>query len=50
MPYSSIYHPNGQQLLLFAGILPANGIPTTLVIDTQGRVAARVVGEVSTIV
>ena len=47
VPYPSIYDPNGEQLLLFAGILPANGIPTTLVIDTEGRIAARVVGEVS---
>lgn len=47
VPYPSIFDPQGQQLLKFAGTLPPNGIPTTLVIDTEGRIAARVVGVVS---
>lgn len=47
VPYPHVYDPNGEQLLKFAGILPPNGIPTTLVIDRDGRVAARVVGVVT---
>lgn len=42
--YDSIYDPRGQVLLEFSGVLSPNGIPTTLVIDKEGRVAARVVG------
>lgn len=34
-------------ILNFAGSLPPNAIPTTLVIDRQGRVAARLSGEVT---
>lgn len=47
VPYPHVYDPNGDQLLKFAGTLPPNGIPTTLVIDRQGRIAARVVGLVN---
>ena len=45
--YPHIYDPGAAQLVRFAGTLPPNGIPTTLLIDRQGRVAARVVGVVS---
>ena len=31
----------------FRGSLPANAIPTTLIIDTKGRVAARISGQVT---
>jgi thiol-disulfide isomerase/thioredoxin len=31
----------------FRGTLPANAIPTTIVIDTDGRVAARISGQVT---
>lgn len=44
--YPHIYDPNGEQLVRFAGTLPPNGIPTTLLIDKDGRIAARVVGVV----
>lgn len=42
--YPQISDPSGQQLLNFAGILPLTSIPTTLVIDTKGRIAARIIG------
>lgn len=45
--YAHIYDPDGQQLLKFTGILPIQAIPSTLVIDREGRVAARIVGAVS---
>jgi thiol-disulfide isomerase/thioredoxin len=44
--YPSLYDPNGVQLVKFAN-LPPNSVPSTLVIDTQGRVAARAVGTIS---
>ncbi|MCW2812441.1 MAG: putative thiol-disulfide oxidoreductase [Friedmanniella sp.] len=46
--YPSIYDPTGQVLLTFAGDLPPSAIPSTLVIDGQGRLAARVLGPVTT--
>lgn len=45
--YPQISDPSGQQLLNFAGTLPLSSIPTTVVIDTEGRIAARIVGTVS---
>ena len=47
VPYPSIYDQGGRTLLAFRGTLTANSIPSTVVIDDQGRVAARVLGEVS---
>ncbi len=44
--YPSIFDPQGQTLLEFAGQLPPSGIPSTLVIDPEGRVAARIIGVV----
>ena len=35
----------GNMLLAFAGSVPANAVPTTLVIDAKGRIAARISGE-----
>lgn len=47
VPYPSIYDQKGQTLLAFRGTLTPNSIPSTVVIDDQGRVAASVLGEVS---
>jgi thiol-disulfide isomerase/thioredoxin len=47
VPYPSIYDQAGTALLAFRGTLTANSIPSTVVIDEQGRVAARVLGEVT---
>ena len=44
--YPSMFDPDGALLLDF-GQLPPAAIPSTLIIDEQGRVAARVLGEVS---
>lgn len=43
--YPSIYDPDGKLLLGF-GQLPPKAIPSTVVIDAEGRVAARVLGGV----
>ncbi|HEY0775978.1 MAG TPA: TlpA disulfide reductase family protein [Nocardioidaceae bacterium] len=45
VPYPSIYDQKGQTLLAFRGTLSPNAIPSTVVIDDQGRVAASVIGE-----
>ena len=47
VPYPSVYDPSGSLLLGFAKSLPPSAIPSTLVIDAQGRVAARVLGGIT---
>ncbi|MGN6782602.1 MAG: TlpA disulfide reductase family protein [Marmoricola sp.] len=42
--YPSIYDPSGDTLLAFQGTIGPNAIPSTLVIDARGRVAATVLG------
>jgi thiol-disulfide isomerase/thioredoxin len=44
IPYPSVFDPEGRLLLLFRGTLPPNAIPSTIVVDRQGRAAARIVG------
>lgn len=46
IPYPSIYDPDSSTLLGFRNTLPPDAIPSTLVIDRRGRIAARVLGEV----
>lgn len=46
VPYPNVFDPDGELLLGF-GQLPPKAIPSTLVIDADGRVAARVLGEVN---
>lgn len=43
--YTNLYDPDGRLLLGFAGTLAPNAIPSTIVVDAQGRVAARILGE-----
>jgi thiol-disulfide isomerase/thioredoxin len=45
--YPSIFDPTGATLLTFAGTLPPSAIPSTLIVDQQGRLAARVLGPIS---
>lgn len=47
VPYSSIFDPGGRTLLAFRGTLSPASIPSTVVIDAQGRVAASILGEVT---
>ncbi len=47
VPYASIFDPGGENLLAFYGTLSPNAIPSTVVIDKEGRVAASVIGEVT---
>ncbi len=45
VPYVNLYDPDGALLLEFSGQLPASAIPSTLLVDPQGRVAGRILGE-----
>ena len=47
IPYDSIYDPDGRTLLAFHDTLPPNSIPSTVILDRQGRVAASVIGQVT---
>lgn len=47
VPYPSIEDPHGEKLLAFRGVVPTSVVPSTLVIDTQGRIAARIIGPVT---
>ena len=47
IPYDSLYDPTGRTLLAFRGTLPANAIPSTVVVDADGRVAGSVIGTVT---
>ena len=44
--YPSIYDPKGRAALAFAGKAPMAAIPTTIVLDAEGRVAAVISGDV----
>lgn len=47
IPYPSIYDQRGSTLLAFRGTLTPNSVPSTVILDRQGRVAASVLGEIS---
>lgn len=47
VPYPSIYDQQGRTLLAFRGTLSPHAIPSTVVVDAEGRVAASVIGEVT---
>ncbi|RWZ59718.1 redoxin domain-containing protein [Labedella populi] len=45
--YPSIIDTNdGAVKLAFSGSVPPNAVPTTLVLDAEGRIAARIVGQI----
>ncbi|WP_433498833.1 TlpA family protein disulfide reductase [Sphaerimonospora sp. CA-214678] len=44
--YPSIYDQSGRLLLAFQGTVPPAAIPSTLIIDRHGRIAARALGAV----
>lgn len=46
VPYPSIFDSDNQALLAFRG-LPANAVPTTFVLDRQGRIAGRALGRIT---
>ncbi|MGN6600556.1 MAG: TlpA family protein disulfide reductase [Actinomycetes bacterium] len=42
--YPSVYDPDGRALLALRSSLPPTAIPSTLILDRQGRVAVRILG------
>jgi thiol-disulfide isomerase/thioredoxin len=45
VPYPSLFSPDGRALLAFRGTLTPNSIPSFVVLDGQGRVAASIIGQ-----
>lgn len=45
LPYRSFYSPDGKAMLAFEGTLTPNSIPSFVVLDGEGRVAASIVGK-----
>lgn len=44
--YDSFYSPDGKALLPFSGTVPPNAIPSTVILDAEGRVAASIIGSI----
>lgn len=47
IPYPSVVDSDGQLLLQFEGIIPITAVPSTVVIDSRGDIAAKVVGQIT---
>lgn len=47
VPYASVVDSDGRRLLAFRDTLPPAAIPSTLVVDRNGDMAARVIGPIS---
>ena len=47
VPYPSVDDTSGRALLSFRDVIPTAVIPSTVVVDRQGKVAARVIGPVT---
>jgi thiol-disulfide isomerase/thioredoxin len=45
--YPNIYDPSGQVLLPFSSVLPPSAIPSTMILDREGRLAIRVLAPIS---
>ena len=45
VPYPSFYSPDGKAMLAFDGTLTPNSIPSFVVLDGEGRVAASIIGQ-----
>ncbi|RAM39199.1 TlpA family protein disulfide reductase [Arthrobacter globiformis] len=46
LTYPSFDDKDGSVLLAVSGLVPPGAVPTTLVVDKQGRVASRILGEI----
>lgn len=47
IPYPSIVDDEGRVMLALASTVPVSAVPSTVVVDAKGRIAARVVGAVT---
>lgn len=48
IPYDSLYDDDGSMLLEFDGLVSPNSLPSTVVIDATGKIAALVTGPLTT--
>ena len=46
VPYPSIIDTDGSAIAALQGVVPVNAVPTTVLLDRQGRVAARIIGRI----
>jgi thiol-disulfide isomerase/thioredoxin len=46
IPYPSLFDASQSLLLAFSGIVPVSAVPSTVIVDQQGAVAARFIGKV----
>lgn len=49
VPYPSIYSPDSKALLAFSGTLTPYSIPSTVILDGEGRVAASIMGSIPSV-
>lgn len=47
VPYPSVVDHNGEVLLALRDTIPTTAVPTSVLVDRQGRVAARIIGPVT---
>ena len=47
VPYPSLFDSDGEALLSFRDVIPTAVIPSTVVVDRQGQIAARIIGPVT---
>jgi hypothetical protein len=47
VPYPSLEDPDGRLLLAFRDVIPTSVVPSTVVLDRRGDVAARIIGPVT---
>ncbi len=46
VPYPSIIDSEGSAVAALQGVVPVNAVPTTVLLDREGRVAGRIIGRV----
>ena len=46
VPYPTIIDTDGTAVAALQGVVPINAVPTTVLLDRQGRVAGRIIGRV----
>ncbi|RPF28006.1 TlpA family protein disulfide reductase [Georgenia muralis] len=46
VPYPSLHDQDARGVAAFEGLVPLQAMPTTVVLDRQGRVAARILGQI----
>ena len=47
VPYPSVFDQDGAAVAALQGVVPVQAVPTTVVLDREGKVAARVLGRIT---